>query len=429
MVLRFKRAMLVATMFVSANVVVGGCSSEQSAAPVPAPRPNYHEDIRPLLTAYCLDCHYPTETVTAMAKLAPYENAREAAPKMKHVLLAHEMPPWGLENSGSCRTWRNARWLDAAQIETMVKWIDLGAPEGDPNLGASPPPSRHVQQTLRHADVTLDTGVEYPLDLGERVVRCFVVDPQLAETRLLTALEVQPSKPWKVEQVSLYSLETDEAERAAEALDAADPIPGYACLADAKVDGAKFLVGSSWIDATSTSWVTRLPDGLGVRIPAARKMVMQVHYNLIAGMDPERSRVRLELDALANAGGTAREACWQRFSLDWFLLEPGNSLTSAYGSLTVPRDLEVFAAYPRMRFQGRKMNVAADSACLADMFHWDQHGLQHLYEYEQPPKLRAGEQLRLTCSYTTLGKNDPVVKGAEAENEECTIDLLSTPCP
>jgi hypothetical protein len=417
------RSVFVAVLLSVVGLSPAACTDGASSAPAPAPRPNYHEDVRPLLAAHCLDCHYPTDTVTQMVKLAPYENARQAAPLIRHALVDQKMPLWGMDNSSRCETWKNARWLDPKDVETLIRWVDLGAPEGDPARAGPPPSAHHVPQALRHADVTLDPGADYVPDLGAGVVRCFIVDPMLTSRRLLTALEVLPAKPWSVEQVTLYELETPEAEAAASALDSADLAPGYACLTDAMVKDAKLVAGSSWIDATPSSWVTRLPDGLGVALSPGRKMVLQVHYNLIAGMNPDRSKVRLELD---DAVG---EACWLPLELEWFSLEPSTRLTSAHGFVRVPRDVQAHAAYPRMRFLGKGMSITAESACLAEMSHWDQHGLQHLYVYEQPPALRAGESVHMTCNYTTLGHAQPVMKGSTPDDEECSLQLLVTPCP
>lgn len=414
-----------ALILLLASLLPSACAdtNKEGGTDVPAARPNYYEDVRPILSAHCLDCHFTTDSITEMVKLVPYERARDAAPLISHVIREKTMPLWGMDNSSRCNTWQNPRWLDPKDAETLLRWVELGAPEGDPARAGAAVSTRRVAQTLRHADATLDPGAAYAPQPGAGVVRCFVVDPMLTSSRLLTALEVAPARTWSVQQVSLYSLETPEAEAAAATLDAADPVPGYECLSDAKVAGAKLVVGSSWIDATTTSWVTRLPEGLGVRLPAARKMIMQVHYNLISGMDPDRSLVRLELQ------DAAREACWLPLGLDYIALEPGLALTSARGFATVPRDVEVHAAYPLMQFLGRSMSVAADGACLGEMYHWDQHGLQHLYAYERPPTLRTAERVRFTCSYTTLGRDRPVARGTGVDDEQCGLRLLVTPCP
>lgn len=410
--------------WIVALLAVASCSSskEDEVGTREYPRPNYHEDVRPILAAHCVECHHAEDSVTQMVSLAGYEDAVAAAPLIKQQASEHGMPLWGLDNSGSCGKWANARWLEPAERETLSRWVDLGTPLGDPAraapLGASP----RRWSALAHVDATLDPGASYTPQLGSGVVRCFVVDPALLADRFLTGVEISPSRPWSVEQVTLYALGTPEAEAAAAQLDASDADPGYECLADTRVPDSKLLIGTSWIDAGSAPWTTRLPDGLGLRMKAGRKVVMQVHYNLISGMEPDRSVVRLELS------DSVREACWSTVQASPFLLEPGRDLVGAQRVVSVGRDVEAHAVYPRMRFLGKKMRVSSDDRCLADVFRWNQHGLQHFYALDRPFPIAAFEPFQVSCTYTTLGLDAPVENGSGADDEECALHLLVTPC-
>ena len=68
----------------------------------------------------------------------------------------------------------------------------------------------------------------------------------------------------------------------------------------------------------------------------------------------------------------------------------------------------------------------ARTGCLAEMRHWDLHGLQKLFVYQEPIALAAGTTARITCSYTTLGRDRPLLAGDGDADEECRALLLIT---
>src|SRR5262245_50428458 len=122
-------ARALATAAALASVSALGCG-----APFPQPaeqRPNYYEDVRPILSAHCLDCHHGSGSVTEMAKLSSDDEARAVASSIAHTVREHSMPLWGVDNGGECNTWRNARWLEPEESRILEEWAELGAPEGD----------------------------------------------------------------------------------------------------------------------------------------------------------------------------------------------------------------------------------------------------------------------------------------------------------
>ncbi|MGL6278864.1 MAG: glycosyltransferase, partial [Gaiella sp.] len=55
-----------------------------------------------------------------------------------------------------------------------------------------------------------------------------------------------------------------------------------------------FLDDAGWVSAWAPGWGgDRLPDGIGIELPRGSRIVMQVHYNLLNGKRPDRSRAVL----------------------------------------------------------------------------------------------------------------------------------------
>jgi hypothetical protein len=204
--------------------------------------PTYYEDIAPILAVSCVGCHR-VGGVARVPLLETYEQAASAAGKIRLVVQTREMPPWGADNTGLCRTWRGALSLADADIRTLVKWTE--APKAGDRGGArratepGPPP-------FRPSGVTLDTGVDYAPGLGPSAYRCFVVDGGLRRDRLLTAIRVVSTEPRSVEQITLYGLDSAEAQAAADDLDRQGEGPGYECYGSSRVKGARLVASWTW---------------------------------------------------------------------------------------------------------------------------------------------------------------------------------------
>jgi hypothetical protein len=372
--------------------------------------PTYEQDVRPLLARSCAGCHSPTGTASTLPLLT-YEDALRSAGHMRVAVQSRMMPPWGADNSGLCNKWRGARWLSDRDVATLVAWSDGAHPRGDPQ------PAEAIAQPVEpfRPEATLEMEAPYTPEIG-RGFRCFVADPKLGRDRLLTAIRVRSTEPRSVAQITLHALDTAEQERAAERLDADDSEPGYACYGSSRVSGARLVASWTW-----DSPVLRLPQGTGLRLRARRKLVLQVHYNLIAtGPAPTRTAMDLEFS------GGVEEAEIVPLQAPPFELPPDRTYARIVASATFDRRARLLAVAPRMHTFAKTMQLDLDrergSSCLANFDHWS-FFRQRLFEYEAPQRLLPGDVLRLSCVYTTQGKARPVRSGEWIEDEECAVFL------
>lgn len=63
--------------------------------------------------------------------LQTYEEARPWARSIKQRVASRAMPPWNIDKTVGIQHFENDRSLNDAQIATIVKWVDQGAPLGD----------------------------------------------------------------------------------------------------------------------------------------------------------------------------------------------------------------------------------------------------------------------------------------------------------
>jgi len=93
----------------------------------------FSKDVLPILQKNCQSCHRPGQV--APMSLLSYQDARPWARAIKNAVIQKKMPPWFADATYGHFT--NDRSLSQHDIETLAKWADTGASEGDPH--AAPP--------------------------------------------------------------------------------------------------------------------------------------------------------------------------------------------------------------------------------------------------------------------------------------------------
>jgi hypothetical protein len=96
-----------------------------SAAPV-----TFSKDVAPIFQAKCQECHQPNSI--APMSLITFQDARPWARAIKERVAARQMPPWHIDQSVGVQHFKNDMSLSETQIDTIVRWVDAGAPQGDP---------------------------------------------------------------------------------------------------------------------------------------------------------------------------------------------------------------------------------------------------------------------------------------------------------
>jgi hypothetical protein len=111
------------------------------ALPVEAAEtPTFSKDVAPILQAKCQSCHQPNSI--APMSLITFQEARPWARSIKERVSTRQMPPWHIDKSVGIQSFKNDMSLSDEQIGTIVRWVDAGAPQGDPK--DMPPPKPPV---------------------------------------------------------------------------------------------------------------------------------------------------------------------------------------------------------------------------------------------------------------------------------------------
>jgi hypothetical protein len=90
----------------------------------------FAKDVAPILQEKCQTCH--RDGSIAPMPLISYQDVRPWARAIRQRVLLRSMPPWFIDRSVGIQHFSNDISLSDQQIATIVKWVDAGAPLGDP---------------------------------------------------------------------------------------------------------------------------------------------------------------------------------------------------------------------------------------------------------------------------------------------------------
>jgi hypothetical protein len=126
------------TSVLAAGVLVALSTSSMAAELTKATsRPTtFTKDIAPIFQEKCQNCHRKGEM--APMSLVTYEETRPWAKAIKERVVTRQMPPWHLDKTVGIQKYQNDISLSDDQISAIARWVDAGAPQGDPK--DMPPP-------------------------------------------------------------------------------------------------------------------------------------------------------------------------------------------------------------------------------------------------------------------------------------------------
>ena len=92
--------------------------------------PTFSRDVAPILQRSCQRCHQPTGI--GPMSLLTYREVRPWARSIRDRVERRLMPPWHLDPTVGIQGYKNDISLTPEEIDTVVRWVDTGAAEGDP---------------------------------------------------------------------------------------------------------------------------------------------------------------------------------------------------------------------------------------------------------------------------------------------------------
>ena len=175
-------------VLLSGALLLPGAAVAQSADPE---EPTFANDVAPILYESCVSCHRPGEI--APMSLISYQEVRPWARSIKNKVETRAMPPWHLDRHIGIQKFKNDPSLTDAQIATIVRWVDNGAPQGNPADTPTPPEFAPADAwqigepdlVVRFPDYTVP-------EAGPDLFGNLFEDFDLEEDRYITSIQTRP---------------------------------------------------------------------------------------------------------------------------------------------------------------------------------------------------------------------------------------------
>ena len=174
--------------------------------------PTFSRDIAPILQKSCQTCHH--QGTSAPLSLVTYDEVRPWARSIRQRVANREMPPWHLDKTVGIRRYKNDRSLSDDEISTVVRWVDAGAPQGNPADMPAPLTFRsEADWFIGEPDLKVTTPNDFTMYAnGPDWWIDQYADVELTEDRWIKAMEIKPSNPKIVHHVVIYVIEPDAPE-------------------------------------------------------------------------------------------------------------------------------------------------------------------------------------------------------------------------
>ena len=368
------------------------------ASPALASGPTFSTDVAPIFQRACQRCHQ--ETGIGPMSLVTYDEVRPWVRQIRDRVERRMMPPWHIDRTVGIQAFKNDFSLTDAEIDTVVRWVDAGAPEGNPADLPPPidwPPASEweLDSTLGQPDLVVSsTPYTVTANGQDQWWNPTIEFEGIPEARWIKAAEFKPSYPLGVRVVHHGHVRLQQPED------------------DFVVRLAGMGVGKRW---------EVLPEGVGKLVqPGPAQVRFSLHYFPVGetveddvvevgvwfhprGYQPERvteGEVRLLIDGTFTSGPRARD----------LIIPPHGYLTLEH-AYVMDRPVMLHSYRPHMHMRGSGMSMEAiypdgSRELLSSVNRYDHNWqIQYIYEDHVQPLLPKGTVLMFHSHYDNTVNN------------------------
>jgi len=289
-----------------------------------SPAVTFNRDVAPILYANCVTCHRPGES--APMALGTFEEARPFARAIKDKVVSRQMPPWSADRTVGHFT--NDPSLSQQQIDTITRWVDSGAAEGDA-ADLPPAPTFTDGWQLGEPDFVVELPeVQIPAR-GRDIFVTPIVPLNLTEDRWIRAVEVRPSNRAVSHHAVFFA-------------------GGTGILSGANVAN----VLAVWAVGTPP---TTYPDGMGRWLRKGQAITSNLHYHPNGTATTDRMRLgfyfgkgELKKEVVTGVGGNVT-----------FEIPPNTAGYELHGVYVADQDVTAISFFPHMHVRGTDMKMTA----------------------------------------------------------------------
>lgn len=253
-----KKVVLSLSVIICAFVVLSG-SNGATASNGPAPEVTFERDVTSIFQKKCLECHHPSGS--APMSLVSYDEARPWARAIKEKVVTLAMPPFYA--AGPIGYYEDDIRLTKDEINTITRWVDSGAPRGNPS--DRPKHKDWLKENQgEKPDLVLTPRKPYTVkNDGSDDFQLFAFDHVFTQDTWVRGIEVRPGNKSVVHHVVVYLLPDN-----------------FKAGPDSRVEGAgASIMGAQAIVFSNPGSIPKMyKDGSAMLIKKGLRLGIQVHY-------------------------------------------------------------------------------------------------------------------------------------------------------
>ena len=252
-----------------------GVAAAQTPAKAASAAVTFTKDVAPILQRSCQNCHRPGQM--APMSLLTYQDVRPWVRSIKQRVVGREMPPWGIDPQIGLQSFKNDPSLRQDEIDTIVKWVDNGAPMG--NVADMPKPRQFDDSDRWHIgkpDLIVTSPKHVVPSEAADWWGSYYVETGLTEDRYIKAIESKPGNTAVVHHLLTYAVDAD----------ASGDSNGDDSSAEAGEFLNEFAVGKNG---------DVFPEGTGRLLRAGSKIKFDFHYHSVGKEMSDQSQLGIVL--------------------------------------------------------------------------------------------------------------------------------------
>ncbi len=390
----------------------------------------YHATIKPLMDAKCVYCH-EDEGIAPFA-LDDLEQIRALAVPIRDAIVDRRMPPWLA--GPDCNEYVANRALSDEELDTMVRWLDGGMPEGDTT--DEPITVDREVTALSRVDLSLAMPEPYVPQKMPDDYRCFLLDWPYADPTFVTGFAAIPGNTKIVHHIIAFLISPDSVPTY-QALDDAEDGPGYTCfggpggttqLRGGMQGGLPVSMMGGWAPGGNGN---DFPAGTGLEVAPGSKIALQVHYNTSPNNEQrDTSSIRLRIDQQVDRPARIIPFTNPTWPQQGAMMIPAGDpdVTHRFafdptGFLTEGEAFVVHSATLHMHRRGQSGALRIDrqgapDSCLLDIPAWD-FDWQGSYTLREPVTFEPGDEMSIECNFDNSSTDHDVTWGEGTDDEMC----------
>jgi hypothetical protein len=382
-------------------------TTAQPARPAQEPGvPTFSKDVAPILHRHCAGCHRQGEM--APMPLLTYAEARPYARAIRERVELGAMPPWHAEAPQG--TFRNERALPPGEKETLIRWVNGGAPEGDPR-DLPPAPVFPSGWTIGTPDAVVSMAQAYEVPAsGTIAYQYFRVPTGFSEDKWVQAIEIRPGAPAVVHHVLVFASDPQGApspQPFVPVIAGAEGLRGLAPALAAAVGRGQRAGNRGPLIATTAPGTNAqvFQPGSALRIKAGSVLTLQVHYTATGSPMKDRTSVGFVF-AGRQPEQEVHSAAFTNLQL---AIPPGAQNHRVDATIEFTRDTRILALFPHTHLRGKSWEYrlihpdGREQVVLSVPrydFNW-----QTYYEYSTPLAAPRGSRLVAIAHYDNSANN------------------------